>query len=87
VRSLAFPSLGYTGAGIREIDVWRTRAGRTSSVAKVRKGYKIGSKAFKVHLDGYNLLPFLSGKEKKSPREGFIDWSDDGDCMAVRMGR
>ena len=34
-----------------------------------------------------NLLPFLSGKVDQSPREGFIYWSDDGDCMAMRMGR
>ena len=27
----------------------------------------------------YNLMPFLSGKEEKSPREGFLYWSDDGD--------
>ena len=32
-------------------------------------------------------LPFLAGKEEKSPRPGFIYWSDDGDCMAVRIGR
>jgi hypothetical protein len=34
-----------------------------------------------------NLLQFLSGKEEKSPREGFIYSSDDGDCTAMRMGR
>ena len=39
----------------------------------------MGGKTFKVHLDGVNLLPFLSGKEEKSPREGFLYWSDDGD--------
>jgi len=39
---------------------------------------------FKVHLDGYNLLPLLSGREKKSPRPGFIYFSDDGDLTAVR---
>jgi arylsulfatase len=33
-------------------------------VEKVKKGYKIGDKTFKVHLDGYNLLPFLKGDEK-----------------------
>jgi arylsulfatase len=44
-------------------------------------------KTYKVHLDGYNLLPFLSGKEKESPRKGFLYWSDDGDCMAIRVGR
>ena len=61
--------------------------GEPDLVEKVKKGYKIGDKTFKVHLDGVNLLPFLSGKEKESPREGFIYWSDDGDCMAMRMGR
>ena len=40
---------------------------------------------YKVHLDGYNMLPFLSGKENKSPREGFLYWSDDGDLMALRV--
>jgi arylsulfatase len=61
--------------------------GETDLVAKVKKGYKIGDTTFKVHLDGYNLLPFLSGKEKESPRKGFIYWSDDGECMAMRIGR
>ena len=45
----------------------------------MKKGYKIGDTTFKVHLDGYNLLPFLSGKEEESPRKGFLYWSDDGD--------
>jgi arylsulfatase len=61
--------------------------GEANLVEKVKKGYKIGEKTYKVHLDGFNLLPFLAGKEEKSPREGFIYWSDDGECMAIRMGR
>jgi arylsulfatase len=61
--------------------------GEPDLVEKVKKGYEIGGKTFKVHLDGFNLLPFLAGKEDKSPRNGFIYWSDDGDCMAVRMDR
>jgi arylsulfatase len=61
--------------------------GEPDLVEKVKKGYKIGGKTFKVHLDGVNLMPFLSGKEEKSPREGFIYWSDDGDCMGMRIGR
>ncbi len=60
--------------------------GEPDLATKVRKGYKIGDTTYKVHLDGYNLLPFLAGKEQKSPRDGFIYWSDDGDCMAVRTG-
>ena len=50
-----------------------------------RKGGKVGDKSFKVHLDGHNLIPFLKGEEKESPREGFMYWSDDGDLMAVRV--
>ena len=61
--------------------------GEANLVEKVKKGFAMGGKTFKVHLDGFNLLPFLSGKEEKSPRDGFIYWSDDGECMAVRMGR
>jgi arylsulfatase A-like enzyme len=61
--------------------------GETDLVGKVKQGYTMGGKTFKVHLDGYNLMPFLAGKQDKSPREGFIYWSDDGDCMAMRLGR
>ena len=43
--------------------------GEPDLVEKVKKGYKIGDKTFKVHLDGFNLMPFLSGKEEKSPRQ------------------
>jgi arylsulfatase len=61
--------------------------GETNLVDKVKKGYAMNGKTYKVHLDGFNLVPFLSGKEKKSPRQGFIYWSDDGDCMAMRIDR
>jgi arylsulfatase A-like enzyme len=61
--------------------------GESDLVDKVKKGYEIGGQTFKVHLDGINLLSFLSGEEEKSPRDGFIYWSDDGECMAMRMGR
>jgi arylsulfatase A-like enzyme len=37
-----------------------------------------------VHLDGYNLLPYLTGKESKSPRIEFFYFSDDGDLVALR---
>ncbi|HEY4199446.1 MAG TPA: arylsulfatase [Devosiaceae bacterium] len=59
--------------------------GDTGLVEKVKKGAKIGDKSVKVHLDGFNLMPFLSGREEKSPREGFLYWSDDGDLLALRI--
>ncbi len=58
-------------------------AGEPDIVEKLRKGYKAG-KTFKVHIDGYNLLPFLKGDVKENPRKGFLYWSDDGDLMALR---
>jgi len=54
-------------------------------VEKLKKGYKSGNKTFKVHIDGYNLLPFLKGEVKENPRKGFLYWSDDGDLMALRV--
>src|SRR5262249_40388629 len=47
-------------------------------VEKMKKGYPAGNKTFKVHLDGYNLVPFLKGEVKESPRKEFLYWSDDG---------
>jgi arylsulfatase A-like enzyme len=46
---------------------------------------KIGDKTYKVHLDGFNLMPFLKGDVKESPRPGFLYWSDEGELMAIRM--
>jgi arylsulfatase A-like enzyme len=51
---------------------------------KLLKGHKAGNKTFKVHLDGYNLLPYLTGQEAKSPRQEFFSFSDDGDLLAMR---
>jgi arylsulfatase len=60
-------------------------AGEPNLVEKVKKGYAIDGKTFKVHLDGENLLPFLKGDVEESPREGFLYWSDDGELLAVRV--
>ena len=51
---------------------------------KLKKGYKADGTKYKVHLDGYNFLPYLTGKEQKSPREEFFYFSDDGDLQALR---
>jgi arylsulfatase len=39
---------------------------------------------YKVHLDGYNLLPTLTGETENSPRAEFLYWTDDGDIAALR---
>jgi arylsulfatase A-like enzyme len=51
---------------------------------KLLKSYKAGNKRFKVHLDGYNQLPYLTGQEPKSAREEFFYFSDDGDLTGLR---
>jgi arylsulfatase len=61
-------------------------AGEADIVEKCKKGYKAGKKTYKVHLDGYNLIPCFKGEAKESPRPGFLYWSDEGDLMALRYG-
>jgi arylsulfatase len=54
---------------------------------KLLKGYSAGDdRNFKVHLDGYDLVPFFKGEAKESPRKEMLYWSDDGDLMALRYG-
>jgi arylsulfatase len=59
-------------------------AGEPDIVGKCKKGHKAGDKTFKVHLDGYNLLDFLTKEGVRSPRDAFIYFSDDGDLVALR---
>jgi arylsulfatase A-like enzyme len=61
-------------------------AGEPDINEKLLKGHKAGNKTFKVHIDGVNMLPYLTGKVKESPRTSFFYVSDDGDIMAVRTG-
>ena len=60
-------------------------AGEPNIKEKLFKGHQAGSKKFKVHLDGYNLLPFLQGKEKKGPRVEYIYFSQGGELNAIRV--
>ena len=39
-----------------------------------------------MHIDGLNMLPYLTGEVEKSPRESFFYTSDDGGIMAIRHG-
>jgi arylsulfatase len=61
-------------------------AGEPDIVEKLKKGYAAGNKTFKVHLDGFNLLPHLKGDMQKNPRPGFLYWGDEGELMALRFG-
>lgn len=59
-------------------------AGDPEIKEKMLSGYQAGDKTFKLHLDGHNLLPYLTGKEAASPRRGFFYFNDDGDLVAMR---
>ncbi|MCL1093607.1 arylsulfatase [Shewanella kaireitica] len=60
-------------------------AGDSKVKDKLLKGHKAGSKKFKNHLDGYNFLPYLTGKDKSGPREEIFYFTDDGDLAALRF--
>jgi len=59
-------------------------AGEPEIKEKLLKGHQAGTKTFKVHIDGYNQLPYLTGQTDKGPREEFFYFSDDGDLLAFR---
>ncbi len=59
-------------------------AGDTEVTEKLLKGYKVGDMTYKVHLDGYNLVPYLTGQAEKSPRESFIYCNDDQQVTGLR---
>jgi len=58
-------------------------AGNATVVEDLRKGTTVGGRAYKVHLDGSNLIPALAG-EGAWPRRDFIYWTDDGSVAALR---
>jgi arylsulfatase len=60
-------------------------AGDPDIVEKLKAGHTIGDNTYKVHIDGYNLLPYLTGETDESPRQGMIYFSDDGDVLALRF--
>jgi arylsulfatase len=61
-------------------------AGEPDIVEKLKQGHAAGDKNFHVHIDGYNILPYLLGETEESPREWFFYASDDGQIMAIRYG-
>lgn len=59
-------------------------AGEPDVKEKLLNGHKAIGRDYKVHLDGYNLLPYLTGEEEKSPRESFYYANDDQQLTALR---
>lgn len=59
-------------------------AGDAEIKEKLLKGHKAGDMTYKIHLDGENLLPYLTGKVKKCPRNSFIYCNDDQQVTGLR---
>ena len=59
-------------------------AGEPDIKEKLAKGHKADGKKFKVHLDGFNFMPYLTGETEDAPRDEFFYFSDDGLLVCVR---
>jgi arylsulfatase A-like enzyme len=59
-------------------------AGDPDVSAKLKAGYAVGDATYKVHPDGYDLVPYLTGAAPKSPRGSFIYCNDDQQVTALR---
>jgi arylsulfatase A-like enzyme len=54
---------------------------------KLLTGYQAGDTTYKVHLDGYNFMPYFKGQVQQGPRREFLYWNDDGQLAALRYDR
>ena len=59
-------------------------AGDPDIVEKVKNGHTANGKEFRVHLDGYNFMPFFQGEVEKGPREAIYYFGQGGELNAVR---
>jgi len=54
---------------------------------KLLTGYTAGDSTYRVHLDGYNLMPYLKGETDTGARKEFLYWTDDGELAGLRYNR
>ncbi len=62
-------------------------AGQSNVKESLLTGLAAGGVTYKVHLDGYNLMPHLKGETKEWPRKEFLYWTDDGLPAGLRFGQ
>jgi arylsulfatase A-like enzyme len=60
-------------------------AGEPDIGEKLQQGHTAGDRTYRVRLDGFNLLPYLTGEADESPRKLFVYFSDDGDVLGIRL--
>jgi arylsulfatase len=66
------------------IPTFLAAAGELDVKEELLEGKQVGDKTFKVHLDGYNFLPYLKGETDEGPRREFFYFSDTGDLLNLR---
>ena len=77
--------------GIAAHEDWVPTLGAAAGIPDIREqllaGYKAGDSTYKVHLDGYNLMPYLKGDTADDPRREFLYWTDDGELACLRYDK
>ncbi len=83
-----FPA-GVTLNGIVSHEDWlptfAAAAGAADIKEQLAKGTELNGRKYHNHIDGYNMLDYLSGKAKESPRREFFYVNDDGQIVAIRF--
>jgi arylsulfatase len=59
-------------------------AGNDDVKEDLLKGRRVNGRSVKVHLDGYNFLPYFTGEAEQGPRQEFFYFTDDGSVSALR---
>ena len=81
---------GTTLNGIVSHEDWlptfAAAGGDTEIKEKLLKGVELNGRTYKNHIDGFNMLDYLSGKAKESPRKKFIYTDDGGNVVSIRVG-
>ena len=91
---IRWPGVIKPGTVVNEIaahEDWVTTLMAAAGVPDVKEklltGYQAGGMTYKVHLDGYNFMPYFKGEVQEGPRHEFIYWTDDGEPSALRYNR
>jgi arylsulfatase A-like enzyme len=71
-------------SGLDWLPTLMAAAGDPDIKDKLLRGHQAGAKTFKVHLDGYNQLPYLTSLQERSARKEFVYFNDDADLVALR---
>src|SRR5262245_29278379 len=71
-------------SGLDWFPTFLAAAGDPNIIEDLKKGKTLGGIRYKAHLDGYNQLPFLTGKAESARREIF--YFGEATIGAVRVG-